>query len=105
MSMDSYLRFVAALVFVLALIGLAAWALRRLGVAPRVRARQRGERRLEIVEVAVLDARRRLVLIRRDDVEHLLILGPNSELVVERGIAPTPRFSEVLGATEEEAAR
>lgn len=105
MSLDSYLRFVLALVFVLALIGLVAWVVRRTGMAPRGGLRHRGPRRLEIVEVAVLDARRRLVLIRRDDVEHLLLLGHNGERVVERGIVRAKPFSKVLDETGEGAPR
>ena len=41
---------------------------------------------LALMEVTNLDARRRLVLLRRDDVEHLVILGPASETVVEKNI-------------------
>ena len=45
------------------------------------------ERRLEIVEHASLDGRRKLVLIRRDDVEHLLMTGGPVDVVVETGIS------------------
>jgi flagellar protein FliO/FliZ len=48
--------------------------------------RPRAERRLEVVDHASLDGRRRLVLIRRDDVEHLLLTGGPVDLVVETGI-------------------
>ena len=44
-------------------------------------------RRLGVVEVTPLDGRRRLILVRRDAVEHLLLVGPTSELVIETGIA------------------
>ena len=37
-------------------------------------------------EVAAVDPKRRLVLVRRDGVEHLRLLGSNSELVIETGI-------------------
>ncbi len=88
MEFDTYLRFIAALVFVLALIGALTWAVKRFGLFGRVAATPRAGRRLEVVESATIDARRRLVLIRRDRTEHLLLLGPTSDLVVERGIAP-----------------
>lgn len=85
MGLDGYFRFLFALTAVIVLIGLAAWAAKRL--IPSLRAvNQGGVRRIGIVEVTTLDTRRRLVLLRRDDVEHLVILGPNSETVVERGI-------------------
>ncbi len=86
MDMDTYIRFVLALIFVLSLIGLVAWLIRRFGVTGRFMAKTRQQSRLGIVEMAVIDAKRRLVLVRRDNQEHLLLLGTNSELVVERGI-------------------
>ena len=44
------------------------------------------KRRLKIVEYLPLDARRRLVLVRRDQKEFLLVLGPQGETVVESNI-------------------
>lgn len=87
MDLVAYLKFIAALLFVLALIGLLAWLARRFGLGPRL-GPNTGARRLTLVEVMVIDARRRLVLVRRDEVEHLLLLGASSECVVESGIAP-----------------
>ncbi len=40
-----------------------------------------------------VDAKRRLVLIRRDDQEHLVLLGVNRDLVVESNVAPPPKPS------------
>lgn len=85
MELDAYLRFVLALLFVLGLIGLCAWGAKRLGMTPRVSAGGR-EKRLAIVEVAAVDAKRRLVLVRRDDREHLILLGASQDVVVEAGI-------------------
>lgn len=89
-----YLRFVAALLFVLALIGLIGWAVRRGGLAGGlVRGLSLGRagadaRRLDVIEARAIDARRRLVLVRRDGVEHLLLLAPSGDTVVETGIVP-----------------
>lgn len=89
MAGDNYIRFVAALVFVLALIGLFGFLLRRFGPHAGLAVQRRGQqRRLGIVEVLALDARRRLVLVRRDGVEHLLLLGLGDDRVVEAGIVP-----------------
>ena len=87
MEVDNYLRFVLALVFVLALIGVLALIVRRYGPGRMVAGRRGPNRRLWISEVLPLDGRRRLVLVRRDDVEHLIMLGHGTDLVVERGIA------------------
>jgi flagellar protein FliO/FliZ len=44
------------------------------------------ERRLDVVEHASVDGRRRLVLIRRDDVEHLIMTGGPVDVVIETNI-------------------
>lgn len=44
------------------------------------------ERRLSITEQYNIDNRRRLVLIRRDDVEHLIMTGGPVDVVIETGI-------------------
>jgi flagellar protein FliO/FliZ len=53
--------------------------------------RQRPEPRLGVSEQAAVDSRRRLVLIRRDGVEHLIMTGGPVDVVIETGIqAPRP---------------
>lgn len=84
MDYTQYLRFALAFVLVLGLIGFLAWLAKRFGIIPR--ARRREGRRLGIVEVAAVDAKRRLVLVRRDRTEHLIMLGATTDLVIERGI-------------------
>ena len=90
MEFAGYFRFLLALVFVIGLIGVAAAIARRLGLGfPAAAMKKSANRRLSVVEAAPLDGRRRMVLIRRDDTEHLIVLGPNSEVVVESGIRVT----------------
>ena len=86
MNPAGYLQFILALLFVLALIGAAAALARHFGMAPAVRMDRRLPRRLTVVESLALDGKRRLVLLRRDGVEHLVLLGPSAELVVEPAI-------------------
>ncbi len=87
MEFSSYFRFLLALVFVIGLIGVAAAIARRMGLGfPAAALKKSANRRLSVVEAAPLDGRRRMVLIRRDDTEHLILLGPNSEVVIESGI-------------------
>jgi flagellar protein FliO/FliZ len=88
MSADTYWRFVIALLLVVALIFAAAWIARRLGLGGRLVAVGGKKRRLAIVEVLPLDGKRRLVLLRRDGAEHLVLLGLNADLLVESRIAP-----------------
>lgn len=46
--------------------------------------------RLKVIQQIHLDSRRRLILIRRDNVEHLLLVGGQQDIVVERGIVHAP---------------
>ena len=46
----------------------------------------RPEKRLGIIEQSSVDGRRKLVLIRRDDVEHLLMTGGPVDVVIETNI-------------------
>jgi len=48
--------------------------------------RPRHEPRLDVVAQANVDGRRRLVLIRRDDTEHLIMTGGPVDVVIETGI-------------------
>ena len=80
-------RFVVAFVIVLGLIGLTFWLIRRFGGARVGNAALKGRQpRLAVIDAAPVDGRRRLVLIRRDNVEHLLMLGGPSDFVVEQNI-------------------
>lgn len=89
MNYSDYFRFLFALIFVIALIGLLALIARRAGFGyPAALKKTAKERRLQIIETASIDGRRRMVLVRRDNVEHLLLIGQNTETVVETGIQP-----------------
>jgi len=86
MGFDTYWRFLLALAFVVLLIFVCAYIARRLGLGGRIVARG-GKRRLAVLEVLPLDGKRRLVLLKRDEVEHLLLLGVQNDLLIERGHA------------------
>ena len=76
-------RSLLALLFVLSLIVLISWAVRRFGLEGRFKSENRGAPRLAVVERLVIDPKRRLVLIRKDDREHLLLLGSSQDVLVE----------------------
>ena len=71
----------ALIILAVLLIVMLVWR----AISPRVMGR-RGQR-LGISEYHEIDKTRRLVLIRRDDVEHLLMIGGAQDLVVESRIA------------------
>src|SRR5438876_10104412 len=76
-----------ALIDVLALIGVYAWLVRRYANNRIGASTQRGRMpRLAVIDAAAVDGRRRLVLVRRDNVEHLLMIGGPSDIVVEPNI-------------------
>lgn len=70
----------AAAVLALLVILLLAWR----AFSPRIAGR-RGQR-LGISEYHEIDKSRRLVLVRRDNVEHLILIGGGQDLVIEPGI-------------------
>jgi hypothetical protein len=86
-GMSDAARFVVAFMLVLGLIGAGAFLRRRFGagplsgIGPRVR-----QHRLAVVDAAAVDGRRRLVLIRRDNTEHLIMIGGPTDVVIEPNI-------------------
>ena len=86
MGFLDFARAILGLAITLGLIGLAAYALRR--YAPGLMERfqgTRGERRLQVIETLVLDPARRLILVRVDEEERLILLGEGKELIEPRG--------------------
>jgi hypothetical protein len=80
-------RFFIAFIVVFALIGLVAWLIRRFGSGALGASGARGRApRLAVIEAGAVDGRRKLVLIRRDNVEHLLMIGGPADIVVEQNI-------------------
>ena len=83
MAPDDILRVVFGLVAVLGLIGICAITARKAGLLSATTSLTR-KRRLAIMESLPLDARRRMLIVKCDETEHLIILGSNGETVVER---------------------
>ncbi|SFB38880.1 Flagellar biosynthesis protein, FliO [Rhizobium sp. NFR07] len=75
----------------LCLIGIL-WIVRgRRGPSPFVRGGRNRNPRLQVLDAAAVDTRRRLVLVRRDDVEHLIMIGGPTDIVIESRISPSPQ--------------
>src|SRR5262249_5839995 len=92
-------RFFLAFLVVLGLIGGAAYLVRRFGADRLNTTAARGRQpRLAVIDAAPVDSRRRLVLIRRDNVEHLLLIGGPSDVVVEPNIVRAAAAREVQPA-------
>jgi flagellar protein FliO/FliZ len=85
--MPQALTFFLAFVAVLAVIGVVAWLIRRFASNRLGSNTNRGRMpRLAVIDAAAVDGRRRLVLVRRDNVEHLLMIGGPTDIVVEPNI-------------------
>ncbi|MDE3060121.1 MAG: flagellar biosynthetic protein FliO [Pseudomonadota bacterium] len=76
-------RFILAFLFVVGLIGLLGFGLKRYGRMQKFLGAGDEGGRIAIIETRYLDPRRRLVLVRRDDAEHLLLLADGREMVIE----------------------
>jgi len=72
-------RTLFALIATLALIVGVAYGARRLGM---LQAGAQGPRRIRVSESLMLDPRHRMVIVRVDDREHVLLLGPGGDVVV-----------------------
>ncbi|WP_092747564.1 flagellar biosynthetic protein FliO [Rhizobium aethiopicum] len=72
----------------LLLLILALWLIRGRAPSPFVRGGRNRQPRLQVLDAAAVDARRRLVLVRRDDVEHLIMIGGPTDIVIESRILP-----------------
>lgn len=79
---------VAALGVSLALLCLfiVLWVLRNRAPSPFVRGGRNRQPRLQVLDAAAVDTRRRIVLVRRDNVEHLVMIGGPTDIVIESGI-------------------
>jgi len=99
-EMPLAVRFFLAFLIVLGLIGGAAWAVRRFGTGRLGGASARGRQpRLAVIDYASVDGRRRLILVRRDNVEHLLMIGGPTDVVVEPNIVRAVAAPRDLPAT------
>lgn len=85
MDVYLFLKALAAFVFVMSLMVGMHWVLKRSGLASPMGTGGKAKR-LKVVETLALDTRRRLVLVRRDNQEHLIVLGQGRETVVETNI-------------------
>jgi hypothetical protein len=82
-TLGSLLTNIVIAVALLALVGLVGVYFYRLAHPEKFAPRQP---RLSYVERTALDGGRKLLLVRRDDVEHLILIGGPIDLVVETGI-------------------
>jgi flagellar protein FliO/FliZ len=103
MSLQDITYFLAALLFVLALMAGLALLLKKMGIAGPALVTP-NKRRLKVIENLAVDSRRRIILIKRDDKEHLLLLGQNNDIVIEQNITLSPEDIDRIKKDQERAA-
>ncbi len=87
---------IAAALFAVAVIFFKAY---RSGTSPsEVLFKPKPVPRLGVVEFASMDGKRKLVLIRRDDVEHLIMTGGPVDVVIESGIGQASQHQPAAAA-------
>ncbi|MEZ5960269.1 MAG: flagellar biosynthetic protein FliO [Hyphomonadaceae bacterium] len=87
MDLLDWARALFALIATLALIAGAAYAARRLGM---LQPGGMAPKRMRITETLMLDTRRRMVIVRVDEREHVMLLGPAGDVVVGEMAAKEP---------------
>jgi len=98
---------IAAVVVLLGLLCLALvlWIVRGRPSSPFIRGGRNRTPRLAVLDAAAIDTRRRLVLVRRDDVEHLIMIGGPTDVVIESRIATARAEGETVPAVRETPAK
>jgi flagellar protein FliO/FliZ len=94
--MTQVLLLILAVAFLATAVVAAAFLVRRYGHGSSLSTlfAPKSQRRLDIVEQATVDGKRKLLLVRRDDVEHLVMTGGPADIVIESGISAPSRTGE-----------
>ncbi|MEL6289680.1 MAG: hypothetical protein AAFQ42_07110 [Pseudomonadota bacterium] len=81
-------------ILLIAALGIGGWLVKGYltgeGTGAALMGNQR-EKRIGVMEQTNVDGRRKLLLIRRDGIEHLIMTGGPVDVVIETGIAPATR--------------
>jgi flagellar protein FliO/FliZ len=85
MEVAEYSRFFAGLGAVLALIYACAWLAKRTGLDKKLRGVAGGQGRLAVLDAIYLDPKRKLILVRADAREYVLLIHGESVTVLDKG--------------------
>ncbi|MEK9971211.1 MAG: hypothetical protein VW600_18920 [Ferrovibrio sp.] len=98
MNSIDYTQVALAFGGLLLLLGLFYFGARALSGATSRGSKWRPGQRIGVVHSTPVDGTRRLVLVRRDDTEHLLLLGTHGDLVIESNIPMAGTEGDTAGA-------
>jgi flagellar protein FliO/FliZ len=94
--MSDSVIYIVSITLLIALAGLAFWIARQSLGLGAMKMFQGRPKRVGVVESTSVDGRRRLLLIRRDNVEHLIMTGGPVDVVIETGIPMVMRHANGL---------
>ncbi|WP_420549420.1 flagellar biosynthetic protein FliO [Curvivirga sp.] len=84
-----FLRMIVALIFVLSLILLALFLGRKYGKGWGFQHTPLTKRRLQIIESLPIGPKQRMMIVRRDNMEHVLVIGQETAVLIEKNISIT----------------
>jgi len=96
MDITSILTSAFALLFVLSLIFIISILLRKYGSGRVFIDNPDKNKRLSVKDTLIIDSKRKLVLISRDNVEHLILLSHEKETIIESDIENTEVNQEIV---------
>ncbi len=77
-----YINALLALLAIIGVILFLAWLVKRFGLGP-ITPNATQQKRIALIAALGIDSKRRILLVRCDDKEHLLLVGGNTDLLIE----------------------
>lgn len=84
MELAEYGRFFLSLAFIIGLIFVCAWVAKKLGLDKKLRGVTAATGRLQVADTLYLDPKRKLVLVRADAREYVILLHGDRATVVDK---------------------
>ena len=100
MDVIDFGRYFAALLLVAALLGFAWLAARKQGFSGLTRFMPvQADKRLSVVETMMMGPNHKAYLLRRDGIEHLVVIGPQGADVIEANIPVAAAIATIESAS------
>lgn len=95
-----WLKYLILALLALIVLLIVLWVVRKVTGGTFISGNRHAQPRLSVQDATPVDSHRRLVLVRRDDVEHLLLIGGVTDIVVEQNIRAGGASSHATPARE-----
>lgn len=84
METVDFTKFFLSLAFVVGLVWFCAFMLRKSGLDKKLRGATGGHGRLQVVDVLYIDPKRKLMMVRADSREYLLLIAGDNATVIDK---------------------